>query len=95
MQKITELSLDNFVGGMTKEAAVSFLRKIMGPPSREVKGLERDQVLTMLALMDSSESYNNQRYWTEVYVVGNVKYHVTSGVDWGEEDPLVEEYINE
>lgn len=95
MQKTTKSPTDFLPGGMSKEDALEFLRKVMGPPKREIKGSEREQVLTMLALSEPTKAFNNQRYWTEVYTVGNIKYNVTSGTDWGDEDPIVEEYIDE
>lgn len=97
MQKTTKSPTDFLPGGLSKEDALSLIRKIMGDPRRELKGQEREQVLTMLSLMDPVEAFNNQRYWTDVYIVGKIKYHVTSGVDWSEDelDPMVEEYINE
>ena len=93
MQKTTKSPTDFLPGGMNKDEATAFLRKVMGPPAREIKGLERDQVLTMLALLEPTHALNNQRYWTDVYQVGKIRYNVTSGVDWGDEDPMVQEYI--
>ena len=95
MQKTIRSPTDFLEGGLDKQQAMAFVKKIMGAPAREIKGLERAQVLTMLALIDSTESFNNQRYWTEVYKVGNIRYNVTSGIDWEDgEDPMVEEYID-
>jgi hypothetical protein len=84
----------NYVRDLTKEQALELVRKIMGPPKRELEGEEREQVLTMLALKDADQAFNNQRFWTDVYFVGNIKYHVTSGTGL-EPNPIVEEYLNE
>lgn len=78
----------------TKEEATAFLRKVMGPPKRELSGEEREQVLTMLSLKDPDQAFNNQRFWTDVYFVGITKYHVTSG-EGLDPNPIVEEYIDE
>ena len=86
--------MQKIVKERTKEEALELIRKIMGRPSREIQGKEREQVLTMLALKDANQAFNNQRFWTDVYFVGKTEYHVTSG-DGLEPNPVVEEYLNE
>lgn len=70
-----------------------FLRRVM-PPSRELAGDERDKILLLLALTTPQSQSNNQRFITEVYVIGDREYRVTHGVDWTA-DPMVEEMLNE
>ena len=76
---------------MTKAEARAFLRKVMGPPSRELEGQEREHMLTVLAFLDPISESNNQRTFTEVYEHAGKVYHVTNGL--GEE--IVEEILPE
>lgn len=46
---------------------------------RILEGEEREQVFTMLALLPPPESSNNQRFWTDEWVVGDKKYQHTVG----------------
>ena len=55
-----------------------FLRDVMGPPQRTLKGKEREQVLLLLALMEPYSTSNNQHSWTECYTIGDKDYHVTT-----------------
>jgi hypothetical protein len=55
-----------------------FLRDVMGPPQRTLKGKERGQVLLLLALMEPYSTSNNQHSWTECYMIGDKNYHVTT-----------------
>jgi hypothetical protein len=62
---------------MTPEEAQAFLRKVMGPPRRVLEGAEREQVLTMLALIGPTVTTNNQHSWSEDYVQGGQHWCVT------------------
>ena len=62
---------------MTPEEVQTFLRKVMGPPRRILEGVEREQVLTMLALIGPTATTNNQRSWSEDYVQGGQHWCVT------------------
>ena len=62
---------------MTPEEAQAFLRRVMGPPRRVLEGAEREQVLTMLALIGPSVTTNNQHSWSEDYVQGGQHWCVT------------------
>lgn len=66
------------MSNMTKEEAEAFIRKVMGPPKRTLEGKEREQVLLLLAMMEPYESSNNQRSWTDCYMIGDREYHVSS-----------------
>jgi len=73
---------------MTVEEARIWIRKIMGPPRRILEGAEREQVLTMLALIGPTATTNNQRSWSEDYVQSNQHWCVTY---FPNEEPVVEE----
>ncbi len=61
---------------LTKEEAAEILRKIMGPPRRELVGEEYDHIWLILNLLDPIEVNNNQRSLTEVYEHAGKIYHV-------------------
>jgi hypothetical protein len=63
---------------MTPEQARAFIRKVMGPPSRQLEGQERADILLILSLKESISSSNNQHAWTDVYIHNGKEYHVTS-----------------
>jgi hypothetical protein len=62
---------------MTPAEAQAFLRRVMGPPRRVLAGAEREQVLTMLALIGPTATTNNQHSWSEDYVQGGQHWCVT------------------
>lgn len=69
---------------MTPDEARAWIRKVTGPPRRQLDGEERDSVLLILSLKEPVSSSNNQRTWTDVYEHNGKEYHVTSfpgGVD--------------
>jgi hypothetical protein len=76
----------------TPEEAREFLRKVMGPPSRELKDKEKDHVLLMLSLKDPFKETNNQHSWTSYYMIGNKEYHVTT---FPNEEEIVELILSE
>ena len=77
----------------TKEEARAFLRKVMGPPHRDLEGEEYNHVMLILTLMAPYKQTNNQHCWTDHYKVGDIEYHVTS---WpGDEPPTIAEYLPE
>ena len=61
----------------TKEEAEAFLRKVMGPNRRTLVGKEREQVWLLIQMMDPVRESNNQRTWTEEYIIGEKYYDVT------------------
>jgi hypothetical protein len=73
---------------MTPEEAKSWIRKVMGPPRRVLEGAEREQVLTMLALIGPTATSNNQHSWSEDYVQSNHHWCVTY---FPNEEAIVEE----
>lgn len=73
---------------MTPEEARAFIRKVMGPPRRVLEGAEREQTLTMLALIGPSATSNNQHSWSEDYVQGSKHWCVTT---FAGGDAIVEE----
>lgn len=75
----------------TPEQARKFLGKLgLLNQRRIITGDEREKVLTMLRLTPSQNS-NNQRIWTETWVVGNITYHHHVGDGFDE----LEEVTNE
>jgi hypothetical protein len=62
---------------MTPAEARTWIRRVMGPPRRVLEGAEREQVLTMLALIGPTATTNNQHSWAEDYVQGNHHWCVT------------------
>jgi hypothetical protein len=78
---------------ITKEEAKVFLRKVMGPPRRELEGKERAQIKLLLAMIEPFKETNNQNSWTQYYMIGETEYHVTYFPGDGEE--IVDEMLNE
>lgn len=64
----------------TREEARAWL-KSMGllKTTRILEGEEREQVETMLRLHGPGEESNNQRFWTEEWVIGDKTYQLTTG----------------
>jgi hypothetical protein len=77
---------------MTPEQAQAFIRKVMGPPKRILKGKERENIWLLIQMSTPVRESNNQRFWHEEYVIGNKRYDVTYGV---EDEPIVEVYEDE
>lgn len=78
---------------MTKEENRAFLRKVMGPPHRDLEGEEYNHIKLVLALLEPYKQTNNQHCWTDYYKIGDVEYHVTTfGVN---EPPTIAEYLPE
>jgi len=63
---------------MTTEEAQAWIRKVMGPPRRVLEGAEREQTLTMLALIGPTVTSNNQHSWSEDYIQGGKHWCVTT-----------------
>lgn len=61
------------------EEARAWLRKILGPATREITGEEREAVWTMLMLAKEVESTNNQRTITDRYFIAGREFHHTYG----------------
>lgn len=70
----------------------AFMRKVIGRPTRTIKGDERLHVLTLLAFIKPFNQSNNQHSWTNCYMIGNTEYQVTS-FPGGEE--IVDEMLEE
>lgn len=62
---------------MTPEEARAWLRKVMGPPRRTLEGKEKEQTLTMLALIGPTVTTNNQHSWSDDYIHGGKHWSVT------------------
>ena len=74
----------------TKEEAQELLKQLgLLRTHRTLVGEEREQVLTMLRLLESVDS-NNQHFWTETWHVGDIQYQLTTGSNFD----LLEEIID-
>jgi hypothetical protein len=76
---------------MTPEQARIFLRKVMGPPRRTLEGKEKEHILLLLAMIEPFKQTNNQRSWTDYYLIGETEYHVTDF----EDEVIVDEMLKE
>ena len=75
-----------------REKALQFLRSIGMKNRRVLEGTEREHMLTVLALVEPTNSSNNQRTFTETYHHAGKDYELTWGFnDDGNPDPWVEE----
>jgi hypothetical protein len=77
---------------MTPEQARAFIRKIMGPPKRQLASKEREKVWLLIQMSTPIRESNNQRFWYEEYLIGGRRYYVTYGV---EDEPIIEVYKDE
>ena len=73
---------------MTVKELPTHLKKILGLNRRELKGKEYEHVWTLLQLIKPHSSSNNQRTWTDDYILNGKKYEVTYGL---EDTPIIEE----
>ena len=76
----------------TKEEARAWLRKVLGPPTKTLEGLERDRILLLISLIEPFNATNNQHSFTEYYRIGNTEYHVTT---FPNEDAIVEQILDD
>ncbi len=74
---------------MNEEEAKAFIRRIMGPPTRTIEGKEKEDLLLLLKLKEPFKETNNQRSWTDYYMIADKEYHVT----YIEDDTIVEEML--
>ena len=75
---MTHLSMTH----LTLEQTRAFVRKVMGPPRRELQGKEREQVLLMLAMLGQANwTSNNQHSYSEDYVHADRHWCVTTWPD--------------
>lgn len=69
-----------------------YLRKIRGPPKRELSESEGKEMLVILSFLTPTSVSNNQRTITEEYSYNNKVYNVHYGIyDY----PLVEEILED
>lgn len=79
-----------YTSQMTPEEARSFIRKVMGPPKRQLEGKELENTLFLIDMCTPIRVSNNQRTMTEEYLIAGRRYDVT--YFGGEDDPVVEVY---
>ena len=72
----------------------AFIRSVMGPPYKTLEGEEREQALTMLALVAPYEESNNQHSWTTCYNVGGIEYQLTYFPE-DKNAPIVNKFLEE
>ena len=75
----------------TKEEALEFLKSIGMKNRRVLEGDEREHMLTLFALVEPTETSNNQRTFTETYYHAGKEYEVTYGFSDVGPAPYVEE----
>ena len=75
----------------SREEALAFLRSIGMKQRRTLEGSEREHMLTLLALIEPTDSSNNQRTFTETYHHAGKEYELTWGFDDAGPAPLIEE----
>lgn len=68
--------MKTYLNKITKEQAQELLKKVMGPPRRELVGEEYDHTWLILNLLEPVEVSNNQRSITEVYHQAGKIFHV-------------------
>lgn len=76
----------------TPEQDREFLRRVMGPPKRRLEGQEHNNVWLMLQMTEPIKETNNQHSWCAEYNIGGKIYDVHY---FPNEEPFIEEYINE
>ena len=76
---------------MTKEQALAFIRKVMGPERRNIEGVEKEHLLTVFKLIEPVSSSNNQRSFTDIYEHAGKEYHV----HYFDDDIIVEELLKD
>ena len=76
----------------TPEQAREFLRRVMGPPKRRLEGQEHNNVWLVLQMTEPIKETNNQHSWCAEYNIGGKIYDVHY---FPNEEPFIEEYINE
>ena len=76
----------------SEEEALEFLKSIGMKNRRVLEGTEREHIITLLKLIEPSDTSNNQRTFTETYHHAGKEYELTWGFgDDGNPDPWVEE----
>jgi hypothetical protein len=75
----------------TKEEALEFLKSIGMKKRRVIEGNEREHMLTLFALIEPTETSNNQRTFTETYHHAGKEYEVTYGFSDVGPTPYIEE----
>lgn len=61
---------------MNQDEARAFLRKVMGPSRRIIEGDEYDKIMLLILLSEPNQTFNNQRTWTDRYLIGDTEYDV-------------------
>jgi hypothetical protein len=78
----------------TREETRAFLKRCgLLKTTRILEGEERQQIKTMLRLLGPGEESNNQRFWTEEWVVGDKTYQHTTGSGMDELSETTEDDI--
>jgi len=79
-----------YAKSLTREQAEAIVRKVMGPPKRELEGKEYKDIWLLLQLATPFSESNNQHSWSEEYEMGGKIYHVTYGI---EDKPIIQELL--
>lgn len=78
---------------ITPEVALELLKKVMGPPTRELSGQEYKEVRLLIEFLNPIYVSNNQNSITEVYTQAGKTYHVHYFTL--DNDPLIEEVLDD
>ena len=73
---------------MAKKDIPEHIKRILGLNSRVLEGKEYAHIWTLLQLIEPHSSSNNQRTWTDCYILNGKEYDVTHGL---EDTPIIEE----
>ena len=81
-------SMQQWAKNLSDEQRREMLRRVLGPPKRQLEGKEYDQTWMLLQMLEPIRESNNQRTWTSEYVLNGKRYDVTYGI---EDTPIIEE----
>ena len=90
-ERITDTSISHMKDWTAEEARAFLKRCGLLKKRRVIEGEERSKLITMLNLIGPGEQSNNQRFWSETWVVGNITYCLTTGEDVDELEEIIED----
>ena len=73
------------------ERLKAFMRKVMGPPMKTLEGIEKEQTILLLQMIEPFKETNNQQSWTDYYMIGETEYHVTHFP--GSDEPIIDKML--
>jgi hypothetical protein len=75
--------IEDFVNDMSKDESKAFLRRVLGPPTKEldVSSDEYSMVLNFADVNSPVSESNNQHSMEETHIIGGVKYSIVTGIN--------------